>query len=57
MAASGPLIISNPVTIPIGLPLAMLCHNGKKAVRSVMLESPVARAVTLTTVHASSGIS
>ena len=57
VAASGSLMMSNPVTIPIGLPLATLCPTGKKGVRSVLLESPVARAVTRTIVQASSGMS
>ena len=57
VAASWSLMMSNPVTIPIGLPLAMLCLTGEKGVRSVLLESPVARAVTRTMVQASSGIS
>jgi len=57
VAASGSLMMSNPVTIPIGLPLAMLCPTGEKGVRSVLLESPVARAVTRTMVQASSGMS
>ena len=57
VAASGSLMMSNLVTIPIGLPLAMLCPTGKKWVRLVLLESPVARAVTRTMVQASSGIS
>jgi len=59
VAASGSLMMSNPVTTPIGLPLAMLCPTGKKGVRSVLLrvQSPVARAVPRTMVQASSGIS
>jgi len=35
VAASWSLMMSNPVTIPIGLPLAMLCLTGEKGVRSV----------------------
>ena len=50
-------MMSNPVSIPIGLPFAMLCPTRKKGVRSVLLESPVARAMTRTMVQASSGIS
>ena len=57
VVASGSLMMSNPVTIPIGLPLAMLCPTGEKGVRSVLLESPVAQAVTRTMVQASLGMS
>ena len=57
VAASGSLMMSSPVTIPIGLPLAMLCPTGEKGVRSMLLESPVARAVTRIMVQASSGMS
>ena len=54
VVARGSLAISKPVIIPIGLLLAMLWLTGKKGVRSVLLESPVARAVTRTMVQASS---
>ena len=57
VAAKGSLAISKPVIIPIGLLLAMLWLTGKKGVRSVLLESPVARAVTRTMVQASSEMS
>ena len=53
----GLLRMSKPVTIPIGLPFAILWLTGKKGVRLVLLESPVARAVTRTMVQASSGMS
>ena len=57
VSASGSLMMSSPVTIPIGLPLAMLCPTGEKGVRSMLLESPGARAVTRIMVQASSGMS
>ena len=57
VVARGSLAISKPVIIPIGLLLAMLWLTGKKGVRSVLLESPVARAVTRTMVQASSEMS
>ena len=57
VAANWSLMMSNPVTIPIGLPFAMLCPTGKKGVRSVLLEFPVAQAVPRTMVQTSSGIS
>jgi len=50
VVARGSLRISSPVIIPIGLPFAILWVTGKKGVRSVLLESPVARAVTRTMV-------
>jgi len=40
--------MSKPVTTPIWLPLAILWPTGKKEVRSVLLESPLARAVNRT---------
>ena len=57
VAASGSLIMSNPVTIPIGLPLTILCPTEEKGVRLVLLQSPVALAVTRIMVQASSGMS
>ena len=53
-AAKGSLtVMSKPVTIPVELPLAMLWPTGKKGVRSVLLGSPIARAVTRTMVQTS----
>jgi hypothetical protein len=49
--------MSKPVIIPIGLLFAILWLTVKKGVRSVLLESPVARAVTRTIVQASSEMS
>ena len=57
VTARGSLRMSKPVTIPIGLPFAILWLTGKKGVRSVLLESPVARAMTRAIVQASSGMS
>ena len=53
VVSRGSLAISKPFIIPIGLLFAMFWLTGKKGVRFVLLESPVARAVTRTIVQAS----